>query len=126
MVRVQLFVEGARPAGDVDRNQLEMALLNLAVNARDAMVAGGELTIGMGVQNVGDESQLGIRSGRYVVLSVQDTGIGMDAETLAKAVEPFFSTKEVGKGTGLGLSMVHGLAAQLGGKMGNTIVARGD
>jgi CheY-like chemotaxis protein len=117
MVRVQLFVEGAMPVVDVDPNQLEMALLNLAVNARDAMVSGGELTIRMGVQNVGDESQLGIRSGRYVVLSVQDTGIGMDPETLAKAVEPFFSTKEVGKGTGLGLSMVFGLAQQSGGAL---------
>src|ERR1700709_1133842 len=118
MVHVQLLVEGSMPVVDVDPNQLEMALLNLAVNARDAMVSGGELTIRMGVQNVRDESQLGIRSGRYVVLSVQDTGIGMDAETLAKAVEPFFSTKEVGKGTGLGLSMVFGLAQQSGGAFG--------
>jgi len=117
MVHVQLLVEGSMPVVDVDPNQLEMALLNLAVNARDAMVSGGELTIRMGVQNVRDESQLGIRSGRYVVLSVQDTGIGMDAETLAKAVEPFFSTKEVGKGTGLGLSMVFGLAQQSGGAL---------
>jgi len=117
MVHVQLLVEGSMPVVDVDPNQLEMALLNLAVNARDAMVSGGELTIRMGVQNVRDESQLGIRSGRYVVLSVQDTGIGMDAEILAKAVEPFFSTKEVGKGTGLGLSMVFGLAQQSGGAL---------
>jgi signal transduction histidine kinase len=117
MVRVQLVVEGAMPAVHVDPNQLEMALLNLAVNARDAMVSGGELTIIMGVQNVDEESQLGIRSGRYVVLSVQDTGVGMDPETLAKAVEPFFSTKEVGKGTGLGLSMVFGLAQQSGGAL---------
>ena len=117
MVHVQLLVEGSMPVVDVDPNQLEMALLNLAVNARDAMVSGGELTIRMGVQNVCDESQLGIRSGRYVVLSVQDTGIGMDAEILAKAVEPFFSTKEVGKGTGLGLSMVFGLAQQSGGAL---------
>jgi signal transduction histidine kinase len=117
MVRVQLVAEGAMPAVHVDPNQLEMALLNLAVNARDAMVSGGELTIIMGVQNVDEESQLGIRSGRYVVLSVQDTGVGMDPETLAKAVEPFFSTKEVGKGTGLGLSMVFGLAQQSGGAL---------
>lgn len=117
MVHVQLLVEGSMPVVDVDPNQLEMALLNLALNARDAMVSGGELTIRMGVQNVCDESQLGIRSGRYVVLSVQDTGIGMDAEILAKAVEPFFSTKEVGKGTGLGLSMVFGLAQQSGGAL---------
>jgi signal transduction histidine kinase len=117
MVRVQLVAEGAMPAVDVDPNQLEMALLNLAVNARDAMVSGGELTIRLHVQNVDEEAQLGIRSGRYVVLSVQDTGVGMDPETLAKAVEPFFSTKEVGKGTGLGLSMVFGLAQQSGGAL---------
>ena len=117
MVRVQLFVEGAMPVVDVDPNQLEMALLNLAVNARDAMVSGGELTIRLHAQNVDEEAQLGIRSGRYVVLSVQDTGVGMDSETLAKAVEPFFSTKEVGKGTGLGLSMVFGLAQQSGGAL---------
>ena len=117
MVRVQLVAEGAMPAVDVDPNQLEMALLNLAVNARDAMVSGGELTIRLHVQNVDEEARLGIRSGRYVVLSVQDTGVGMDPETLAKAVEPFFSTKEVGKGTGLGLSMVFGLAQQSGGAL---------
>ncbi len=117
LVRVQFVAEGAMPAVDVDANQLEMALLNLAVNARDAMVSGGELTIRLHAQNIDEEAQLGIRSGRYVVLSVQDTGVGMDAETLAKAVEPFFSTKEVGKGTGLGLSMVFGLAQQSGGAL---------
>jgi signal transduction histidine kinase len=117
LVRVQFVAEGAMPAVDVDPNQLEMALLNLAVNARDAMVSGGELTIRLHAQNVDEEAQLGIRSGRYVVLSVQDTGVGMDSETLAKAVEPFFSTKEVGKGTGLGLSMVFGLAQQSGGAL---------
>lgn len=117
LVRVQFVAEGAMPAVDVDPNQLEMALLNLAVNARDAMISGGELTIRLHAQNVDEEAQLGIRSGRYVVLSVQDTGVGMDRETLAKAVEPFFSTKEVGKGTGLGLSMVFGLAQQSGGAL---------
>jgi CheY-like chemotaxis protein len=94
-----------------------MALLNLAVNARDAMVSGGVLTIGLTVQNVDDDDQLGIFPGRYVVLSVRDTGEGMDSETLAKAVERFFSTKGVGKGTGLGLSMVFGLAQQSGGAL---------
>jgi signal transduction histidine kinase len=117
MVRVQLVAEGAMPSVDVDPNQLEMALLNLAVNARDAMVSGGVLTIGLTVQNVDDDDQLGIQPGRYVMLSVRDTGGGMDPETLAKAVEPFFSTKEVGKGTGLGLSMVFGLAQQSGGAL---------
>jgi signal transduction histidine kinase len=117
MVRVQLVAKSEMPAVDVDPNQLEMALLNLAVNARDAMVAGGMLTIGLTVEDVDDENQLGVLPGRYVVLSVQDTGEGMDPETLAKAVEPFFSTKGVGKGTGLGLSMVFGLAQQSGGAL---------
>ena len=105
------------PVVDVDPNQLEMALLNLAVNARDAMVSGGVLTIGLTEQIVEVDEQLGLQPGRYVVLSVRDTGEGMDTETLAKAVEPFFSTKGVGKGTGLGLSMVFGLAQQSGGAL---------
>ncbi len=117
LVRVEFVAEGILPSVDVDPNQLEMALLNLAVNARDAMVSGGVLTIGLGVQNVDDDDQLGILPGRYVVLSVRDTGEGMDSETLAKAVDPFFSTKGVGKGTGLGLSMVFGLAQQSGGAL---------
>jgi CheY-like chemotaxis protein len=94
-----------------------MALLNLAVNARDAMVSGGVLTIGLTEQIVEVDDPAGIRPGRYVALSVRDTGEGMDSETLAKAVEPFFSTKGVGKGTGLGLSMVFGLAQQSGGAL---------
>jgi signal transduction histidine kinase len=115
MVRVELEAQGTLPAVDVDPNQLEMALLNLAVNARDAMVSGGVLTIGLSLQEIGNDNQIRLQPGRYVVLSVKDTGEGMDAETLAKAVEPFFSTKGVGKGTGLGLSMVFGLAEQSGG-----------
>nr|BCF41668.1 hypothetical protein XF16B_21580 [Bradyrhizobium diazoefficiens]BCF67807.1 hypothetical protein XF19B_21600 [Bradyrhizobium diazoefficiens] len=94
-----------------------MALLNLAVNARDAMITGGVLTIGLSEQIVDIDDQLGVQPGRYVVLSVRDTGEGMDAQTLARAVEPFFSTKGVGKGTGLGLSMVFGLAQQSGGAL---------
>jgi signal transduction histidine kinase len=117
MVRVEFEAGSIVPNVDVDPNQLEMALLNLAVNARDAMVSGGVLTIRLTVQNVDDKAQLGIPSGRYVVLSVKDTGEGMDSETLARAVEPFFSTKGVGKGTGLGLSMVFGLAQQSGGAL---------
>ena len=115
IIRVEVEAEGTLPAVDVDPNQLEMALLDLAVNARDAMVSGGVFTIGLSLQKIGDDNQLRLRPGRYVVLSVKDTGEGMDAETLAKAVEPFFSTKGVGKGTGLGLSMVFGLAEQSGG-----------
>jgi CheY-like chemotaxis protein/two-component sensor histidine kinase len=98
------------PSVLVDANQIELAILNLAVNARDAMPEGGHLTIAL------DAGELGL-PGPYVRVSVIDTGMGMDEETLARATEPFFSTKEVGKGTGLGLSMIHGLATQLGGTL---------
>ena len=97
-----------------DANQLEMAILNLAVNARDAMPDGGTLTISASVE---EAPQHGLTSGRYVRLAVADTGVGMNEETLARCIEPFFSTKGVGRGTGLGLSMAHGLAAQLGGEL---------
>jgi len=117
MVRVELHAESNLPVVSVDPNQLEMALLNLAVNARDAMLTGGVLTIALSQQVVDVDDQFGVQPGRYAVLSVQDTGEGMDAETLVRAVEPFFSTKGVGKGTGLGLSMVFGLAQQSGGAL---------
>jgi signal transduction histidine kinase/ActR/RegA family two-component response regulator len=103
------------PAALADPNQLELAILNLCVNARDAMPQGGPLTIVTEEVAVGPGSPLRLGPGLYVHLSVIDAGCGMDAETLARAVEPFYSTKETGRGTGLGLSMVHGLAAQLGG-----------
>jgi PAS domain S-box-containing protein len=102
------------PPALVDPNQLELALLNLSVNARDAMPNGGRLGWQVGEETVG-ESRSGLAPGRYVRIAVSDTGLGMDADTLARAVEPFFSTKAAGKGTGLGLSMVHGLAGQSGG-----------
>jgi len=98
-----------------DPNQLELALLNLAVNARDAMPDGGSLTITADRVIVGPRQQLCLKAGAYIRISIVDTGSGMDEETLSRAVEPFYSTKGVGKGTGLGLSMVHGLAGQLGG-----------
>ncbi len=100
-----------------DPNQLEMAILNLAVNARDAMRDGGTLTIAATDEEVGPGHRSSLPPGRYVHLSVADNGTGMDRATLARAVEPFFSTKGIGKGTGLGLSMVHGLASQLGGAL---------
>jgi signal transduction histidine kinase/ActR/RegA family two-component response regulator len=103
------------PAALADPNQLELAILNLCVNARDAMPGGGPLAIVADEVAVGPGSPLRLSPGLYVHLSVIDAGCGMDAETLARAVEPFYSTKETGRGTGLGLSMVHGLAAQLGG-----------
>ncbi|TPG41915.1 response regulator [Roseomonas nepalensis] len=113
-VRVEAqFPLGLAPA-HVDANQLELALLNLAVNARDAMGGQGALTIFAREERVtGGE----LRPGRYVVLGMTDTGCGMDEVTLARCVEPFFTTKGVGKGTGLGLSMVYGLAAQSNGRL---------
>ena len=112
-VRVELAAD--LPPAKADPNQLEMALLNLAVNARDAMPDGGELTIAARRESVRTQQSLQLKPGHYVRLSVLDTGMGMDEATLSRAVEPFFSTKGIGRGTGLGLSMVHGLAAQLGG-----------
>jgi signal transduction histidine kinase len=103
------------PPARADPNQLEMAVLNLAVNARDAMPDGGKLTITAVRQSVRPGHHLKLRPGHYVRLCVRDTGTGMDEATRQRAIEPFFSTKGIGKGTGLGLSMVHGLAAQLGG-----------
>jgi signal transduction histidine kinase len=99
----------------VDSNQLELALLNLFVNARDAMTGGGTITISASEGGASRPSQL--TSGRYVRVCVSDTGEGMDAATASRAAEPFFTTKGLGKGTGLGLSMVHGLAAQSGGML---------
>jgi PAS domain S-box-containing protein len=105
------------PAAIADLNQLEMALLNLSVNARDAMLEGGTMRISASTDWVGAGHRSKLPAGEYLCLSVADTGTGMDAATLARAVEPFFSTKGVGKGTGLGLSMVHGLASQLNGAL---------
>jgi PAS domain S-box-containing protein len=101
-------------AVQADENQVEMAVMNLIVNARDAMPAGGTIRITAEEQQIGPGQSL--MPGAYVRLSIGDEGEGMDAETLARAVEPFFTTKGVGKGTGLGLPMVHGMAAQSGGR----------
>ena len=98
-----------------DSNQVEMALLNLAVNARDAMgEQGGDIVIAAREYDIAGEH--GLQSGKYVCLSVADSGSGMDQATLNRAMEPFFTTKGVGRGTGLGLPMVHGLAEQIGGR----------
>ncbi|MDB5737618.1 MAG: Histidine kinase [Sphingomonas bacterium] len=102
-------------AVNADVNQLEMALLNLVVNARDAMPGGGSVTIQAREHSVNGGEVGTLVAGKYVILSVTDIGTGMDAETLSRAMEPFFTTKGVGKGTGLGLSMIHGFTEQLGG-----------
>jgi PAS domain S-box-containing protein len=99
-----------------DVNQLELAMLNLATNARDAMPNGGKIVIGTRAETIAEPSRSGVAAGRYVCLSVTDTGEGMDEATLASAMDPFFTTKGLGKGTGLGLSMVHGFIEQLGGR----------
>jgi len=101
----------------IDPNQLELALLNLAVNGRDAMPQGGRLEIGARNEHVGEGHSTALPHGEYVCLWVADEGHGMDEETIKRATEPFFTTKGVGKGTGLGLSMAFGLAEQSGGRL---------
>ncbi|EGL62130.1 putative two-component sensor histidine kinase/response regulator hybrid protein [Agrobacterium sp. ATCC 31749] len=98
-------------------NQLATAILNLAVNARDAMPSGGALIFGAKQKKISDGELPDLKAGSYLCFSVQDEGAGMDADTLAKAATPFFTTKGVGKGTGLGLSMVQGLLAQSAGRL---------
>jgi len=102
----------------VDANQLELALLNIVLNARDAMPNGGQLMVSAWPESMtGQSAELALPPGEYLRIRIADSGIGMDETTLAKATEPFFTTKGLGKGTGLGLSMVHGLAAQSGGRL---------
>jgi nitrogen-specific signal transduction histidine kinase/CheY-like chemotaxis protein len=116
-VEIRLRLPEGLPSVEVDPNQLELALLNLAMNARDAMPGGGKLTVAARKEWMVSARDGGLPPGSYVVLSVADAGQGMDEATLAHAMEPFFTTKGVGKGTGLGLPMVHGFAAQSGGRL---------
>jgi signal transduction histidine kinase/CheY-like chemotaxis protein len=110
-MQLALDIDEDLPAAHVDPGQLELALLNLAVNARDAMNGVGELTIAVAA----DQARAAATGATMVRIAVSDTGCGMDADTLKRATEPFFTTKEVGRGTGLGLSSVQGLALQSGG-----------
>lgn len=116
-VEVRIELPDDLPPVTADFNQLEMALLNLAVNARDAMPEGGVLKISAAPELTPSGKSRRLGAGQYVRLSVSDTGAGMDEATLSRAIEPFFSTKGVGNGTGLGLSMVHGLALQQNGDL---------
>jgi CheY-like chemotaxis protein len=112
-VRIQIDL-GAHSAGVLcDQTQLEMAVLNLAINARDAMPNGGELRIATQERTIAHDPEL--PTGKYIELAVSDTGTGMSPEIVAKAFDPFFTTKGAGKGTGLGLSQVYGMARQAGG-----------
>lgn len=121
-VEVHTIIADNIEAALADANQIEMAILNLAVNARDAMPDGGTIKISASSEEVGPRNRPNLPAGRYIRLAVSDTGKGMDEDTLRRAIEPFFSTKGVGQGTGLGLSMVHGLTSQLGG--GLSIISR--
>ena len=112
-IRIETHFPLELPKVKVDANQLELAILNLAVNARDAMAGDGVISIAAREEQAAG----GLAAGRYVALSVSDSGCGMDEETLRRAQEPFYTTKGVGKGTGLGLSMVRGLAEQSGGTL---------
>lgn len=115
-VRIEASLPEGLPPALADANQLELALLNLVVNARDAMPQGGVVEIAAAVAEApGRKAPAGLLPGQYLRVTVRDTGAGMDAATLARATEPFYTTKGVGQGSGLGLSMVQGLAQQSGG-----------
>jgi CheY-like chemotaxis protein len=116
-IQISMEFESNVPPTRVDPNQLELAILNLALNARDAMPRGGQLTISARRAQVADGEIPGLAPGDYICVAESDTGTGMDDVTLKRATEPFFTTKGTGQGTGLGLSMVDGLVAQSGGAM---------
>ena len=119
-IRLEFALKPGLPNAIVDPNQLENAILNLAINARDAMPSGGVLTVETGVIDLGAAhvaKRPDMKPGRYVVVSVSDIGVGMPPELIEKVFDPFFTTKPLGQGTGLGLSMVYGFAQQSGGQV---------
>jgi CheY-like chemotaxis protein len=111
-IRIETDLQAGASVAIVDANQIELAILNLAINARDAMPEGGKLLIASRVEDDWGED---VKPGSYIVISVADTGTGIPPEILSKVFDPFFTTKSVGKGTGLGLSQVYGIARQSGG-----------
>ncbi|OLU13656.1 hybrid sensor histidine kinase/response regulator [Pseudomonas sp. PA1(2017)] len=115
MIELRIDIPERMPTVFIDPHQLELAVLNLAVNARDAMGESGRLSIAAELDEMLDENAAGLSGGQYARLVLSDSGCGMDEETLRRCAEPFYSTKGVGKGTGLGLSMVQGLLVQSGG-----------
>ena len=116
-IRLEIEAAPDLPLVRADRMQFELVLFNLALNGRDAMPQGGALRLEAAAEQVAAPNPQGLAAGGFVRVRVIDTGAGMDAATLARAAEPFFTTKEVGKGSGLGLSMAHGFAAQSGGAL---------
>jgi signal transduction histidine kinase len=114
-IRLEIETESDLAPAHVDANQVELAILNLAINARDAMPAGGTLRVSLHNRRADINSPLGLSPGDYVLVSISDTGTGMDESTLSQAFDPFFTTKEVGSGSGLGLPMVQGFVGQSGG-----------
>ena len=114
-ILLEIVADDALAPAQVDANQVELAILNLAINARDAMPNGGKLRIELQNRRAGPSSPGELTTGEYVLVSVIDNGAGMDEATLAQAFDPFFTTKEAGSGSGLGLSMVQGFALQSGG-----------
>ncbi|MCX6622633.1 MAG: response regulator, partial [Acidobacteria bacterium] len=116
-IELKAKLNGGAGIVSADPSQLEQVIMNLVVNARDAMPEGGRLTIATRYGEWAPDQAPGGCCGGYVELAVSDTGTGMDAETLSRIFEPFFTTKESGKGTGLGLSVVHGIVEQSGGRI---------
>jgi len=118
MIDIELHLQGSLPVINADSSQIEQLLMNLSINARDAMPQGGKLTIeteNRVLDEVYCRSHLGTVPGGYVVLSISDNGCGIDKETLRRIYDPFYTTKDLGKGTGLGLSMVYGIVKSHGG-----------
>lgn len=116
-IAIEVNIASSLPAVTVDPNQLELALLNLSINARDAMPGGGTLRFEARAKDVRPGQIPDLGAGSYICFTVTDTGSGMDADTAKRCIEPFYTSKGVGEGTGLGLSMVHGMMRQLGGSL---------